>query len=71
MSYEESMRILLTGICGINAQQISKGTGVSHVCILQFYRNQTKAHYKTIDKLAWFIWKKMNENVLLSPEELD
>jgi hypothetical protein len=69
-AYEDAIRVLLEGTSGVNAYQVAKATGLSHVCVLQFCRRETTPQPDTVERLGWFVWRRSNVHVLLSEGEV-
>lgn len=68
--YQESIRILLQGITGCNKAEVSRQTGINQVTISYFLANKHKVNEETIEKLATYVWRKMNSHLLIGPEDL-
>jgi hypothetical protein len=68
--FEDALRVLLEGVSGCNGTRVAQGSGLSHVCVMQFLRGQTAPRAQTVDRLAWFVWRRLNANVLLDPADL-
>jgi len=69
MSYHDSMRILLEGVCGVNAADIHRTVGLHRRAIANFmdgHKPKDNSEIKTEERLARFIWDRMNAAVLLS-----
>jgi hypothetical protein len=69
MTYEESIRVLLNGTTGMNVRVVTENTKISTRILLRFFHREEGIPQATIDKLAWFVWERLNVHVLLSVEE--
>jgi len=72
MSYHESMRILLEGVCGINAAEINRAVGLHRRSITNFMdgnKPKDNSEIRTEERLARFIWDRLNASVLLCDED--
>jgi len=69
-TYHGSMRVLLEGISGVNYLQVAQGTGISRQCIARFVRGERDTPAPIVERIAMHIWRGMNRNVLISPEDL-
>lgn len=69
LTYDESLRILLDGVCGPNDAEIRRGTGLSRPAVRGFFAGH-ESRADTMEKLGMFVWRKLNASVLLSEVEL-
>lgn len=69
LSYEESIRILLNGVTGVNSQAVSDEIGIARLSVSQFAGGSVKSTEKTRDLIAAFVWRRMNAHVLLSDSD--
>lgn len=70
MTYEDSIRILLHGLTGANTRAVGMAVGLSRLAVSQFLSGQVATKPATVDRIATFVFRRMNAAVLLSPEDL-
>jgi hypothetical protein len=64
MTYKESVRILLEGVCGVNINLIGRETNLSKRAVIGFI-NGIESTPRTTEVIGMFIWRKMNSSILL------
>jgi len=64
------MRVLLEGTTGVNLREIQRATKLAPRTIRSFVSGSGDCLDYTVDEIARFIWRRMNRNVLISPEDL-
>jgi hypothetical protein len=69
LTYEESLRVLLQGVSGVNLSIVSRGSGVDRFQIAKFVAGK-KVRPDTLANLGLFVFRQMNSHVLLSKEDL-
>lgn len=65
LSYEESIRVLVTGTCGANIELLRRETGVSKRTTMDFLANARTSNPTTLEALGTFVWRQMNSHLLL------
>ncbi len=66
MSYEDSIRILLNGTCGVTPQRVYNACGVSRRTVHLFMEATVETQQSSIDTMAWFVWRQMNSHLLIA-----
>jgi len=64
MPYAESIRVLLEGTCGANITEIARVTGVDKKTVMTFMQGKDVTE-KTLIRIGFFVWDRMNAQVLL------
>lgn len=70
LTYEDSIRILLEGVSGANANRLEQEAQVSRQSIARFLNGKTIGN-ELVDKIGLVVWRKINANILLSPSDLE
>lgn len=76
LSFEDSIRILLHGTCGINSSTIANGAGIGRADVMAFMSGKTEYTHTgrrraiNVDKIAAFVWKRINAHVLLTESDV-
>ena len=65
MTLDEAAKILLTGVCGPNALEIARETGIPRNTVSR-YLEGADAHDGTRYKIYTFIWRRINAHLLIS-----
>ena len=68
MKYEEAMRILLEGTCGVNEAKVTRECGASRPALRAFISG-AEITDNQLDRIGMFIWRKMNAHLLLSEDD--
>jgi hypothetical protein len=68
VTYEDSIRVLLRGMTGVNASVVNRATRVRHDSTLRFCCGETIPE-PVMDRLALFVWRQMNAKVLICEED--
>lgn len=75
LSFEDSIRILLNGTCGINSSTIARGAGIGRADVMAFMNGRTEYQHTgrnrtvNVEKIARFVWDSMNQHVKLSDSD--
>lgn len=69
LSYEQSIRVLLDGVCGVNLNMIAKETELSNGAIRTFMTGNSGCHPNTLELIAEFVWKRLNAHLLICDED--
>jgi hypothetical protein len=69
LSFEQSIRVLLDGVCGANLSMIAKETKLSNGTIRLFMGGKSSYHPDTLDLISEFVWKKLNAHLLICDED--
>lgn len=68
--YHAAMRVIIGGVTGANLSVVRRGASLTLQATRGFMLGDVKCHARTVDAIAWFIWKKMNAAVLLCETDM-
>lgn len=68
LSYEQSIRVLLEGVCGVNLNMIARQMDLSNGAIRNFINGDSCSSI-TVDLIAEFVWKRLNAHLLICDED--
>ena len=62
------MRVLIRGTSGANISNVAKGAGVARQDVALFLKGEGRRDV-SVDKMARFIWNRMNRHVLIAESD--
>lgn len=69
MTFEDSIRVLLQGTCGVNPNLLAGELGIARATVAKFVAGGV-CRPDIVDAIGLFVFRRMNAHLLIGPEDL-